>query len=533
MTQKTTNSFLKGALILAIANIIVKVIGMVFRVPLTNIVGDYTMGLYSVAYKYYAILLTIATAGLPIAISKMISESNALGRYHESKRIFHIALLSCAALGLIGMSFLLVFATPLANLSNDVNAAMSIMTLAPAVLFIAIAAAFRGYFQGHNRMAPTALSQVIEALSRLFIGLFVASLLLKFSKASNLVSAGAVSGITFGTGAAALILFIISLVLKKKMRPPEGSDKTNIRTRGQIFKSLMYIALPVTVGALVINLTSSIDMFLITNRLAVLGYAAEETTSLFGIYDNYAVPLFNLLPSIIISLNVSITPVIAAAHARGNYDGMLSVLLSATRLVVMIALPAAIGISVLANPILSLLYHVKDSVAIATPVLSIMSIASIFLCLSSLTSTVLQALGKPIVPVITMVAGALVKIASNYFLIVIPGVELNGAALGTVLCYAVITILNLFYLSRFIGFKPSFSKTYMRPLAATAIMGAVCYLLFEFISPVIGGVAALGASIVVGGGVYIVLLVAFRGVTRADVLLLPKGEKLANLLRLK
>lgn len=506
---------------------------MVFRVPLTNLVGDYTMGLYSVAYRYYSILLTIATAGLPIAISKMISESRALGRYRESRRIFRIALLSCASLGLAGMLFLMLFSSPLSGLSNSPEAAVSILTLAPAVLFISIAAAFRGYFQGHHNMAPTAASQVIEALSRLFVGLFLASLLLNMGYADRFVAAGTVGGITVGTGAAALLLFIVSLFLKKKYNAIPEDACSEIRPRGEIFRALMYIAIPVTVGALVINLTNSIDMFLVTNRLAVLGYNHEQTTSLFGIYDNYAVPLFNLVPAIIISLNVSITPVIAAAHVRGDREGMIGTLTSALRLVIMIALPAAIGMSVLSEPILTLLYKAEGSVAIATPVLTIMSIASVFLCMSSLTSTVLQALGKPMVPVLTMAAGAIVKIAANYFLVAIPGIELNGAALGTVLCYLVISVLNLMYLSRFIQFKPSFAKTYLRPLLATLIMGVIVYLIYTFGRGLIGGIPSLALSILFGGICYGVILLLVGGVTREDVVLLPKGEKIANLLRLK
>lgn len=524
---------MKGALILAISNMIVKVIGMVFRIPLTNIVGDYTMGLYSVAYKYYAILLTIATAGLPIAISKMISESRALDRYRESKRIFNIALLSCVTLGVAGMLFMLFFSKGLALASNNIEASISIMTLAPAVLFISIAAAFRGYFQGHNSMAPTAASQVIEALSRLFVGLFLATLLFRAGQADKFVAAGTVAGITFGTGAAALLLYIINLITKRKRDVIPENASNEMRSRKQIFKSLMYIALPVTVGALIINLTNTIDMFLITNRLSVFNYSKEEITSLFGIYDNYAVPMFNLVPSIIISLNVSITPVIAAAHIRGDHEGMISVLTSALRVVVMITLPAAIGISVLASPILSLLFHAKESVAIAAPVLTVMSIASVFLCISSLTSTVLQALGKPIVPVLTMIVGAIVKIAANYYLIPIPGIELNGASIGTIACYVVITVLNLIYLAKFINFKPHFGKTYLRPLLATLIMGVICFFVYQYGALFIGGKLALAASIIVGGVVYLVVLYLVGGVTVEDVKLLPKGDKIAKLLKLK
>lgn len=530
MTQKKESSYLKGAMILVIASILVKAIGAIFRIPLTRTVGDYSMGLYSAAYRYYTILLTIATAGLPIAISKMISESRALGRYSEARRIFKIALLTCVGLGVFGTLFMMSFSGPLADIANNREIMVSILTLAPAVLFIAVTAAFRGYFQGHGNMVPTALSQVTEALSRLFIGLVLAVLLIHMGWDDKYVSAGAICGVTIGTLLAALLM--ISIYVFRRKRAVAEADQTDVPVRSskRLFRDLMLIAVPVTVGALVMNLTNFIDLLLVTNRLAALGYDSYRTTELFGIYDNYAVPLFNLVPSVIISLNVSITPVIAAAYARKNMEELQQVLTSALRLVVIFAVPAAVGISVLSNPILTLLFGAGDSAGIATPVLSIMSAASVFLCISSLSSTVLQALGKANVPLCTMAVGAVVKIIANYVLIAIPGIELNGAAIGTVLCYAIIAVLNLIYLARFIDFKPNFFKTYLKPLLSSIVMGGLCFMIYYFGRPVIGMIPAVAVSILVSAAVYLLLLYKLGGITTEDVLLLPKGQKIAAIL---
>lgn len=203
------------------------------------------------------------------------------------------------------------------------------------------------------------------------------------------------------------------------------------------------------------------------------------------------------------------------------------------RLVIIISAPAAIGIAVLSNPILSLLFGAGESADIAASALSILSIGSMFLCVSSLISTVLQSLGKANIPVFTMLAGAGFKLIANYVLIAIPGIELKGAAIGTLLCYILIAVLNLSYLSRFIGFKPNIVKTYLKPLISTGIMGVICWIVYHFASAVIGPLLALGVSIILGAGVYFFLLLKTGGITADDALLLPKGEKIVSLLKLK
>lgn len=537
MTKKENSTFFKGALILAVSNILIKIIGAVFKIPLTRIVGDYAMGLYNTAYTYYTILLTIATAGLPIAISKMISESRALSKYSLAKRIFRMALLTCAALGLFGTVVMLVapsvlksfFPSAYSVLFNNPDTITSFWTLAPAVLFISITAAFRGYFQGHNDMLPTALSQLTEALCRLFVGLALAYLFIKLGLQQKFIAAGAICGITVGTLLAGVLLFCIYLHRKKKAgveidETPDAGDKKTI------FKNLMAIAVPVTIGALVINLTNFIDTIMIPSRLSAIGaYSLTRVTELYGIYSSYAVSLFNLIPNVLISINASITPVVAAAYARNDKEALHGTLTSALRLVIIISAPAAVGISVLSEPILSFLFGAGESARIAAGALSILSIGSLFLCVSSLASTILQSLGKANIPVYNMLIGAGLKLLANFFLIAIPGIELMGAAIGTVICYAVIAILNLAYLAKFIGFKPS-ARTYLRPIIATAAMGAIAYFVCSLFSGIfISLVVSIGAA-AIG---YAVVLLAIGGITREDVKLLPKGEKIADLLRLK
>lgn len=535
MSEKKTEGFLKGAMVLMVANILVKIIGAVFRVPLTRVVGDYGMGLYSAAYRYYSLLLTISTAGIPLAISKMISEARTLGRVRESKRIFKIAFLFCAVLGSIGTLYLIFRAEGLAVRANNVEIATSIIALAPAVLLLSIAAGLRGSFQGRNNMLPTGLSQVLEALSRLFVGLFLALLFIKMGLPDKYVAAGAITGVTIGAGLSALLLAILVMTARKRHAKADAElmQTDEMRSGGKILYDLLALAIPVTVGALVINLTNMIDLWQITKRLAVLGYNQFETTTLFGIYDNYAIPLFNLVPSVIISLNLSITPTASAAYARKDMESLHNTLLSSSRIVVMLSLPAAVGIAVLANPIISLLFGAGESANIATPVLAILSVAAVFLCVSSLTSTVLQAIGRPMIPVMTMLAGAVVKVAANYVLIAIPGVELNGAAIGTVLCYVVITLLNLYFLKKETGFRVNFVKTYGKVVLSTLTMGILCLGAYLLLGNLFGNYIAMFASVAIGGCTYFAMLFVTGGITREDVEMLPGGSKLVKILPLR
>ena len=321
---------------------------------------------------------------------------------------------------------------------------------------------------------------------------------------------------------------MLLFVWKKRAVGMESiDDRMGVRKSSELISALLKIAVPVTLGSLVMNITSTIDMFLITNRLASLGYDSEMTTSMFGIYENYALPIFNLVPSIIISLNVSVTPTISAAYAVNDREKLTKTLLSALRIVVIFTLPAAVGISVLSKPILSILYSSQADVAVAAPVLTVLGVASFFLCASSLTSTSMQALGHATVPLITMIVGAVVKVVANYILIAIPGIELSGAAVGTVLCYVIITILNMIYLGRLVGFKPKFGETYLRPLISCAVMGAVAFVVYKLALPFAGNLISVAVSIMLAVVVYFAAMFLFGGITRDDILGLPKGEKIA------
>lgn len=535
-------SFLQGAFVLIAANAIVKVIGAIFKIPLTNMIGEDGMGLFNVAYNFYTFMFVLSTAGLPVAVSKMVSEANALGRPREVKRIVRMAFLAFAAIGFLGSLILFLFAEPLIALTGaSPDAAIAVRAIAPAIFCVAISSTFRGYYQGMSNMVPTAISQVIESIFKLVVGYGLACLALANGLGLGWAAAGAISGVTIGTAVSAIYLLL------RKRRFPRVHRGVNDQSRSgrKICQKLIRITVPVTIGASVMSLTNLIDMFVVMNRLQDIpilngvdmmrdaALAKDTATSIYGVY-NMSLTLFNLPQTLITALSISIIPAVAAAFAKHNYEKGAKTIESATRITVIMALPCAAGLAVLAEPILSLLYYKRPSAVIqATPLLQLLGLAVLFVAMVSLTNSILQAVGRADIPVMSMFAGGIVKLATNYILVGMPEVNIHGAPIGTTLCYATITVLNLFFIARETDCLPSFSRTVLRPATATAGMAACAYIIHHTLVSLTGNTVAVIAAIGAAAIVYILLLFGVQAVTKDDMLMMPKGEKLVKLLKMK
>lgn len=563
---------MEGAAVLVIAHLVVKIIGACFKIPLANILHETGMAYFSRAYNLYAAIFVMATAGLPVAVSKMVSESLAKENYAESKKILHSATILLTIIGAIGTAVLFFGARFLS--AGSPGSYLSIITISPALLFIAMLSAFRGYFQGHSNMIPTAYSEVIEAVSKLVIGLLGAYFLMGIS--SEVAAAGAISGVTIG-GLLAL-LFLVLFYFKTKPST-QLSDATESRKMSTIVARLLLIAVPITIGAAVMSLTNVIDTFMINLRLSSItvdesifktlteyfGVSAtdviigEKITSsaadvMYGSYSGYAMSLFNLPPSIVTSISMSIVPAISAALAIK--DRLQSRLLteSSIRITTMFALPCAIGLSVLSSPILICLYNNSR----AENSLSLLALSIIFVCIVSVTTSILQASGKVFIPVVHMLIGGVVKAVSNYFLIAVPFLNIGGAPISTFICYFVIASLNISAVIRVI--KPDFNvKDFViKPLLSALIMGVAVYSVYNVcanvlgcpeislnisflqeiqpITPVSGAVRfktiiSLGISMFLGVIAYVVSMGAVRGFFEDDIKMLPKGGKISRLMK--
>ncbi len=523
MQEKKTASFISGAAILMAANLLVKLIGLAFKVPLTYLIGEEGMGHFSDAYTMYTWMFVLATAGLPVAVSKMVSESMALGRAREVRRILRVSLLFLVLLGLVGTAILFFGATRLSAWIGNPLAAPGIRAIAPAMLFVAMMSAFRGFFQGQQNMVPTAVSEVSEAVGKLVFGYGLAFLFL--AGGVEMGAAGAVGGVSLGALLGFLSLALLFFFTRKQIFA-SGQKNGQARSASELFRRLILIAIPITIGASVFSLTSVIDMAMIKRNLVSAGFSQAEAVRLWGSYSGYAVPIFNMPPTLLTAISISLVPAIASAFVSGQKSRARGSAESAIRITTLFALPCSAGISLLATPILGLIYHNTN----ASSMLTILGWAIVFVSLVQVTNAILQSVGKVYVPVLHMVLGGIVKILINFFLVSNPAVHINGAPVGTIVCYALILLLNLIAIYKVLRVRFSIGDMLLRPLFSTLIMGGVVLLLYSLTAP-FGRLVSVLVPIAGGAFIYGVMLLCVRAIREEDVLLLPKGEALLGLLK--
>ncbi len=521
--MQKTSSFISGAAILMAANLLVKVIGLAFKVPLTYLIGEEGMGHFADAYTMYTWMFVLATAGLPVAVSKMVSESMARGRTREARKILRVSTLFLLLLGILGSAVLFFGADRLSHLIGNPSAAWGIRAVAPAMLFVALMSSFRGFFQGQQNMVPTASSEVAEALGKLLFGYGFAYLLL--SRGVQMGAAGAVAGVSAGAALGFITLFLLFLFSRRRLFSKENANEA-CASSGQLFRKLITIAIPITIGASVFSLTSVIDMAMIKHSLVSAGFSSEEAVRLWGSYSGYAIPIFNMPPTLLTAISISLVPAVAAAFVGSEKSRARATAESAIRITTLFGLPCAAGVSLLATPILSLIYNNAN----ASSMLGILGWAIVLVSLVQVTNAILQAVGKVYVPVWHMVIGGIVKIIVNYFLVSNPAVHINGAPIGTLVCYGLILILNLFSIRKVLSVRYSLMDMVIKPLASTLIMGGGVLLLYRFTIP-LGRLLSVGIPILGGALIYGAMLLCLRAILEADLRLLPKGEVLIRILK--
>ena len=542
-TQKQ-NSFFGGAAILAAGILIVKLIGMFYKIPLINIIGEAGAADFNNAYNIYAVLLTVSTAGLPVAVSKLVSEANALNRRNQVRRTFRLALVLFLTLGLI--SFLVMFfrADALAGMMNDSKAAAGIRALAPAVVCVGCLAALRGYSQGHSNMAPTSVSQIIEALCKLVVGLGLAFWLVKQGKDPDVAAAGAITGVTVGT-VVALAYMVLDFLLSRGREDIRGTDRPD--SAGSILANILKIAVPITLSSSMVGIVTVIDSSLVQGQLqSALDLTEQASRTLYGNYSG-ALNIYNLPTSLMAAITASVIPAVSAALARRDRRGAARITGSALRITALLSFPMGVGLFVLGTPIIRLLFP-KLNVAVAGPLLSTLGIATPFVCMVLVCNSVLQAHGFINLPVIVMVLGGIVKIVNNYNLVGAIGIA--GAPVGNILCFGLALVLDLVVITRVIPNRPRLLPIFAKPAVASAVMGGAAWAVYGLLSRILsseqvnqagqtvravsrmGNAAGIFLAIAVAGVVYLVLVIALRAISRDDLALMPKGDKLARLLRL-
>ena len=529
-------SFLGGAAILAAAVAIVKVIGAVYKIPFGNIVGSEGQTYFNVAYNIYNVLLTISTAGLPLAISKLTSQAYAQGRENQKHKIFRTAIWLFFALGLIGALLMYFCASQLAAFMNEPLGYWPIRALAPAVFCVCLLACMRGYTQGQGNMTPTAVSQILEALCKLVLGLSLAWYFLKLGFGLDIAAAGAILGVTVGTVLSMLFLMLYLLTHRDRgqaLDVPESS--------GSIMRQVLSIGVPITLSNSAMSIITLVDTKNVLGRLQTIPELADSAATLFGQYQ-FGMNLINLPPSFVFPVTMSLIPFAAAALTRKDSAQAGRIVSSAFRIIAVLAIPAGVGLSVMGGPALLMLYPAQQTDALAAgPHMRWLGIACIFICLMNLTNAILQTYGKEKLPIITVVIGGITKIVLNYLLVGNPDINIHGAPVSTLCCYMAIVGLNLYFVWKYSPEKPRYLQLFAKPVLASVLMGGAVWAIHGLtLRALTGGEYAYGANALatavgIGAGVvvYGILVVALRILRAEDLQSVPRGAALIKLLHLK
>lgn len=536
MAKQKKQTLVFGALILMMSNMLVKFIGMFFRIPLTNMIGVEGMAYYNAAYSIYVSFYMISTAGIPVAISRMIASSNSRNNMKEVKKIFSLSYRVFFVIGVVGTVLMIALSKVFAAGAGMPGAYLAMIAIAPTLFFICLSSAYRGYFQGLQNMVPSAVSQVIEAIGKIGIGLVAGWYMYKVrGEQLHIVAAYVIAGVTIGVAAATLYagitkrMFTSSNEYKHSL---ENSVNTEVRSTKSLLKELIITSLPIALASSIMGLTNTVDAMVLARRLIDAGITESAATSYYGTYSSMVIPLFNMAPPLIYPFAIAAIPALSAAIANNNKKDCAFNMQSAFRMGALISIPCAIGMGTMSKGIINILFATQDiegvsSLDLAAPALSIVSSAIFFLAVISITNAILQAYRFERQTIISTVSGIIVKIIATWVLSGINGIGIVGSAVGTALGYFVIMSVNIFFVITKTGFVPSIRKIFLKPLIA----GIFC------------GVTALGVSHLLGEGkistvisicaavmVYLVVIVLIKGINRADILMVPGGKHICRIM---
>ena len=529
-------SFLHGTMLLVLSTAIVKVIGALYSIPLKDIIGDQGFGYYSTAYEIYTILLMISTAGLPVAMSRMISEANSLGHYRQVRKIYTVSRTIFLTLGLLGAGLMTVFCRQLAAFQEQPDAWAAIGTLGPCCFLICLMSTYRGFFQGQSNMMPTSVSQVLESVCKLVVGIAAAILMLHYTRSVPLAAGGAIFGVTMSC---LISSFYLNFCFRRAYKAMPMS-REDVSSGKDIAKGLLAIAIPITIGSAGLQLLTVLETKIYMSRLLEFLTQTQADTQK-GIY-NFIQKIFNMPCAFITPITISAIPAITAQLTTRDFSGAKATEESAARVTGLISAPCAVGLAVLARPVTALLGAYSDpwKLELATRLMTVLGVCVLFNAVVLMTNAILQAHGHVNLPVINMFIGGVVKLGAVFILTGNPRIGILGTPIGSLLCYVCITALNLFSIRRVLPEAPALVRNLLRSVLAALIMGAAVWGAKWALESVLG--AASGRSmtsmlscalpIALGAVVYVIAAVKLRAITREDCLLLPKGEKIARLLRL-
>lgn len=579
--KDVSQTFLKGAAVLTVSMIIVKVFGLIDKVLLTNIYSTFgqgyaTMGtgLYSNAYEIFVVIFTVATGGLPIAISRLVSESIAQKRYNDVKQIHRVSKPFFVIVGVVSLLIMVVGSFIYVRIIDSPYSIYAMMCLAPTILFGCFVSIYRGYFEGQRNMIPTAVSEIIEAAVKLVIGALLAYFVMRFgidsyestgaflgftfnseTEAQNTILAFSVAGAICGISLGSLCSFIYYYLLFKIKGdgiPKEYYESSiDARTARETLVLICKTAIPTAMGALIMSLGSLVDQIIIQRVLLGLAesnpaaleqqygayfpknvfYGNEITlhTRLWGCYSA-SLTLMQLVTAVTQVFGSSAMPNVTSAWTKGNKDELKKSIETVVRMTMLFTLPMSLGLSVLAHPIMQFIYTDEAIVDIGGNVLMIMGITTIFTAAVTPICSMLQGVGKVNVPMKLYTVCMLIKIGVTWMFVSIPEVNIQGATAGSLVAYAFILIVGTFLLIRYSKIKINFYTTTIKPLIGAILSSVAAYFVNFFMSGTVNHRLSTVLAIVAAVVVYVVSLLILRAFTATEVKFLPKGEKIAKVL---
>ena len=539
MAEKDNNNekFVKGAAVLAAAGLIVKVLGTFLRIPLGNWISAEGMANYSVAYSIYSALLVVSTAGIPVAISRLVSAHLVKREYKYAQKVFHVALMLMTVIGILGFLVSFFGADLIASLLKNTDAAPAIRAIAPALLLVPLFSSFRGYFNGRQNMNPTAISEVMEQVVRICVGLALAYWLLQKAGEKE-AAAGATFGASAGALAGLIVITGIYMLNRKVIHRKIENGLQNTERTSVIAKQIIFIAIPIIIGSSIMPIMNLIDTGMTMRVLQSVGWSVEESKYLYGLLSALCASLIAFPQFMTQAVAISLVPAVSRRHAVGDTEGLVETMKLGFRTTTIMAFPCMIGMMVLAEPILKLLYFRRfDECVDAAPILMFMSVSIIALSMEQTTTSVLQGMGKQMYPVRNLAIGCLFKIVVTFTLLRIHAINVSGAAIGTIVADFVAFYLNSRKIEQFTGGKADFVLTYVRPFIASAIMGAVAWgvhfglaALLADKNPVVANMVSTIVAIMIAVVVYVILIFAVKAITFEELDSLPGGAKLKRIL---
>ena len=540
--KKAGSNFIIQGSILAIAGIIVRLIGMLYRIPLANYIGDEGNGYYSAAYNIYSIMLILSSYSLPVAVSKMVSARLARGQYRNARKILRAALFYATIVGGVGFCALWFgsgfFAEHVIKMPYS---AYALKVLAPTVWIMAYLGVLRGFFQGHSTMVPTAVSQIFEQIVNAVISLLAAKSLFDLGVKSNLVygsteysyAFGAAGG-ALGTGAGALTALILFVGLylmyrpkmKRRIRKEQG---TSAEGYGMITSTLFLTVVPIIVSSSLYNSSTVIDNVLFGQIMTGLG-EAKQIASQWGIYSGKYHLLFNIPVAVANSLSSSLIPALSRAVAEKDRKQTLNRIASAIRFSMIIAIPSAVGLAVLAAPISNLLFPGRDNTDLIK-MTCYGSSAVVVYSLSTVTNAVLQGINRMKTPIRNAGISLVLHTVILFVMLRYLHMGIYGVLYANILFALFICILNARAIARFKRYRQEVKKTFLIPMVASAVMGTAAFGVYRAAYSIFGNLISTGISVLVAVAVYFVLLILLKGVDAQELRSMPGGTRLSGLAR--